>query len=85
MQHQFLLSLKMLTAIREDHQFNPRDPGYLGYLNVGIDLWGDERKEDTWFYIVSRPSVFKPIIDELGLEIVGGRLDLAETVFTEKK
>jgi len=83
MENQFLSAVKMLVAIKEDFQFDPEDPGYLGFINVGMGLLVGDDDRRTWSYIVSRPDLFKPIFKELGLE-VEGRLDLDETVFTQK-
>ncbi len=83
MENQFLAAVKMLVDIKEDYQFNPEDPGYLGFINVGLDLWVGRDAKRTWFYIVSRPDLFKPIFEELGLVLEEG-LDLDETVFTQK-
>jgi hypothetical protein len=82
MKNQFLSAVKMLVAIKEDYQLDPEDPGYLGFINVGV-CWSEEEDWRTWSYIVSRPDLFKPIFEELGL-VVEGRLDLEETVFTQK-
>jgi hypothetical protein len=83
MENQFLSAVKMLVTIKEDYQFDPDDSGYLGFINVGVDQWiGDDHKR-TWTYIVSKPDLFYPIFEELGLA-VEGRLDLDETVFTQK-
>ena len=83
MENQFLAAVKMLVDIKEDYQFNPEDPGYLGFINVGLDQWIGEEYKRTWTYIVSKPDLFYPIFEELGL-VVEGRFDLDETVFTQK-
>jgi hypothetical protein len=83
MENKFLSAVKMLVAIKEDYQFDTDHSGYLGFINVGADLWVGDDLKGTWSYIVSRPDLFEPIFEELGL-VVEGRLDLDETVFTQK-
>ena len=84
MKHQILSAVELLADIRKDYQFDPLDPGYLGFINVGIDLLVGEESKNAWTYIVNRPDLFKPIIEELGL-VIDGKLDIDETVFTLKK
>lgn len=73
----------MLVDIKDDYQFDPKDPGYLGFINVGLDQWVGEEYKRTWTYIVSKPDLFYPIFEELGLE-VAGHMRLDETVFFKK-
>ena len=84
MKHQILSAVELLADISQDYQFDPLDSRYLGFINVGIDLLVAEESKTAWTYIVNRPDLFKPIIEELGLAIEG-ELDIDETVFTLKK
>ena len=84
MKHQILSAVEQLVDISQDFQFDTQDPGYLGFVNVGLDLWVGEESKATWTYIVNNPDLFGPIMDRLGL-VIEGRLDIDETVFTLKK
>ena len=84
MKHQILSAVEQLVDISQDFQFDTQDPGYLGFVNVGLDLWVGEESKAAWTYIVNHPDLFGPIMDRLGL-VIEGRLDIDETVFTLKK
>ena len=73
----------LLEGFRTDFQFDETDPGYLGFINVGEDLLPDQKDKDTWRFIVTNPDIFHSVIDAMGMELEGDRLDLDETVFTK--
>ena len=74
----------LLESFANDYQFDETDPGYLGFINVGIDLLATEADKGAWRYVVANPDLFLPVLDRLGLFVdVGRKLDLEETVFTK--
>ena len=77
---EFKAAISLLEKFRTDFQFDKKDPGYLGFLNVGSHIL-EESEIPVWQLICNRAQVFTPILHELGLEIEGDRLDPEETVF----
>lgn len=67
---QFKQAIDLLEKFRTDFQFDKQDPGYLGFLNVGVDIL-DEEDVPTWLLICDRQMIFRPILHELGLDIEG--------------
>lgn len=71
----------LLESFRTDFQFDETDPGYLGFINVGEDLLIHQENKDTWRFIVNNPDIFHSVIDAMGMELEGDRLDLEESIF----
>jgi hypothetical protein len=69
----------LLIDFRNDFQFDPESPDYLGFLNVGVDLL-DEEDAETFRFIVNNQDIYEPIMEKLGLTTEQG-LDEEETVF----
>ena len=76
-------AIALLEGFYLDYQFDLDHPLYLGFINVGIDLFPDPTDKETWTYICENSDLFQRILPELGLA-VEGRLDLDETVFVRK-
>jgi len=74
--------IELIHKFLSDYQFDKEDEGYLGFLNVGVDLLNEEDAE-TFEYICDNPDVFEPIIDECGGDTEDG-LHKEETVFILK-
>jgi hypothetical protein len=75
----------LLESFANDYQFDMRNPGYLGFINVGVDLLATESDKGAWRYVVANPDLFLPVLDRLGLFVEAGcKLDLEETVFITK-
>jgi hypothetical protein len=76
---QVMKGVTLLMDFRNDFQFDKNDPGYLGFLNTGVDLLSDEDAE-TFRFIVNNQELYKPVMDKLGLTTEMG-FDEEETVF----
>ena len=75
----FKTGVLFLIGVRNDFQFDPMDPGYLGFLNCG-----EEITDDPGFKIVvDHSEEFESIMDELNLTTESG-FDIEETVFIIK-
>ena len=79
----FKMAIALLEGFANDFQFDETDPGYLGFINVGIDLLPDPADKETWTYICENRVLFMLVLPELGLATEEG-LDLDETVFVRK-
>lgn len=76
---QMMKGVILLIDFRNDFQFDKEDPGYLGFLNTGVDLLSEEDGE-TFRFIVKNQEIYKPVMDKLGLTTEMG-FDEDETVF----
>jgi hypothetical protein len=76
---QVMKGVTLLIDFRNDFQFDKNDPGYLGFLNTGVDLLSDEDAE-TFRFIVENQEFYNPVMDKLGLTTEMG-FDEDETVF----
>jgi hypothetical protein len=74
---EFKAGVLFLHNVKNDYQFNPNDPGYLGFLNCGEDITDDP----GFMIVVDNQEEFKPIMEELGLTTEQG-IHTEETVFT---
>jgi hypothetical protein len=74
---EFKAGVLFLHNVKNDYQFNPNDPGYLGFLNCGEDITDDP----GFMIVVDNQEEFKPIMEELGLTTEQG-IHAEETVFT---
>jgi hypothetical protein len=73
----FKAGVLFLISVKNDFQFNPNSPGYLGFLNCGEDI-----TEDPGFMtVVNNQEEFEPIMEGLGLTTEQG-IHAEETVFT---
>jgi hypothetical protein len=69
----------LLIDFRNDFQFDPESPDYLGFLNTGVPLLGEEDAE-TFRFIVNNQEEYAPVMEKLGLTTEQG-FDEDETVF----
>jgi hypothetical protein len=69
----------LLIDFRNDFQFDPESPDYLGFLNTGVPLLGEEDVE-TFRFIVNNQEEYAPVMEKLGLTTEQG-FDEDETVF----
>lgn len=76
---QIIKGVTLLIDFRNDFQFDKEDPGYLGFLNTGVDILSGE-DVDTFRFIVKNQELYKPVMDKLGLTTEMG-FDEEETVF----
>ena len=76
-------AIDLLIVFMEDYQFDPNDPGYLGFLNVGWDLL-DYEDAKTFRFICQHPLMFEDILYSLGGMTERG-FDEAETVIRHLK
>ena len=76
---QVMKGVTLLMDFRNDFQFDKNDPGYLGFLNTGVDLLSDEDAE-TFRFIIRNLEFYNPVLDKLGLTTEMG-FDEGETVF----
>lgn len=76
---QVMKGVILLIDFRNDFQFNKNDPGYLGFLNTGVDLLSDEDVE-TFRFIVENQEEYASVMEKLGLTTEQG-FDEDETVF----
>jgi hypothetical protein len=73
---EFKLGVDFLKTVKNDFQLDKNDPGYLGFLNCGIEI-----TDDPGFAILAKyPSKFASVMEEMGIGTEDGiRED--ETVF----
>jgi hypothetical protein len=76
---QVMKGVTLLMDFRNDFQFDPESPDYLGFLNTGVPLLSDEDGE-TFRFIVNNQEEYSPIMEKLGLTTEQG-FDEDETVF----
>jgi hypothetical protein len=76
---QVMKGVTLLIDFRNDFQFDPESPDYLGFLNTGVPLLSDEDGE-TFRFIVRNKDLYLELIEKLGLSTEHG-LDEEETVF----
>jgi hypothetical protein len=74
---EFKAGVLFLHNVKNDYQFNPNDPGYLGFLNCGEDITDDP----GFMIVVDNQEEFEPIMEGLGLTTEQG-IHADETVFT---
>lgn len=58
-------AIDLLMIFMEDYQFDPDDPGYLGFINIGVDLL-DYEDAKTFRFICQHPLMFEDILYSLG-------------------
>lgn len=78
----YMSALQLIEDIRNDYQLDPMDENYMGFINVGGDLWVGEEQRNAWKLICSRPQFFEDLIESVGLIVEGGRINYDETVFS---
>jgi hypothetical protein len=76
---QVMKGVTLLIDFRNDFQFDPESPDYLGFLNTGVPLLSDEDGE-TFRFIVNNQDQYAPVMEKLGLTTDQG-FDEDETVF----
>ena len=76
-------AIALLMVFMDDYQFDPDDPGYLGFLNVGMDLL-DYEDAKTFRFICEHPLMFEDILYSLGGMTERG-FDEEETVIRHLK
>jgi hypothetical protein len=76
---QVMKGVTLLIDFRNDFQFDPESPDYLGFLNTGVPLLGEEDVE-TFRFIVNNQEEYAPVMEKLGLTTEQG-FDEDETVF----
>jgi hypothetical protein len=76
-------AIALLIVFMEDYQFDPDDPGYLGFINVGMDLL-DPEDAKTFRFICEHPLMFEDILYSLGGMTERG-FDEEETVIRHLK
>jgi hypothetical protein len=76
---QVMKGVTLLIDFRNDFQFDPESPDYLGFLNTGVPLLGEEDVE-TFRFIVENQEGYAPVMEKLGLTTEQG-FDEDETVF----
>jgi hypothetical protein len=76
---EFKAGVMFLISVRNDYQFDPKSPGYLGFLNCGADITDDP----GFMILVKNQEEFEPIMEGLGLDTESG-IHEEETVFTIK-
>lgn len=85
------LAIELLTDIKSDleaqaSESNPTELlEYPPFLNVGRGIWATERFDEAWQHICRHEAYFRAIINDMGLVLQDGILDLDETVFELKK
>jgi len=76
---QVMKGVTLLIDFRNDFQFDPESPDYLGFLNTGVPLMGEEDGE-TFRFIVNNQDQYALVMEKLGLTTEQG-FDEDETVF----
>jgi hypothetical protein len=76
---QVMKGVTLLIDFRNDFQFDPESPDYLGFLNTGVPLLSDEDGE-TFRFIVNNQDQYALVMEKLGLTTEQG-FDEDETVF----
>ena len=76
---QVMKGVTLLIDFRNDFQFDPESPDYLGFLNTGVPLLGEEDVE-IFRFIVNNQEEYAPVMEKLGLTTEQG-FDEDETVF----
>ena len=74
---EFKAGVLFLIDVKNDFQFNPTSPGYLGFLNCGEDITDDS----GFMIVIDNQEEFEPIMEGLGLTTEQG-IHAEETVFT---
>jgi hypothetical protein len=59
-------AINLLEQFMNDYQFDPNDSGYLGFLNVCIELLVKEEDRNTFSFICQNPGLFEMVLDALG-------------------
>lgn len=77
---------ELLGRISADYQFDKAHPDYKGYVNVGVDLFVNDRDRETWWEAVDPGNIawVMPIVEALGMSVEGGMLYPSETIFVKK-
>jgi hypothetical protein len=77
---------ELLGRISTDYQFDKAHPNYAGFMNVGVDLFVNDRDRETWWEVVDpeNRTWVMPIIEALGMSVEGGKLYHDETIFVKK-
>jgi hypothetical protein len=73
---EFKTGVLFLISVKNDFQFNPNSPGYLGFLNCGEDITDDP----GFMVVVNNQEEFEPILGALGISTEEG-IHAEETVF----
>ena len=76
---EFKAGVLFLLSVKNDFQFNPTSPGYLGFLNCGEDITDDP----GFMIVVNNQEEFEPILSGLRLTTEEG-INAEETVFILK-
>jgi hypothetical protein len=76
---EFKAGVLFLISVKNDFQFNPNSPGYLGFLNCGEEITDDP----GFMIVVNNQEEFEPILEALGIETEEG-IHEEETVFILK-
>jgi hypothetical protein len=81
------LAIELLVDIKKDIETfeAPHDEDYPPFLNVGLGIWVKESDGRAWQHICRHEAYFRAIINDMGLVLQNGILDLDETVFELKK
>ena len=58
---EFKAGVLFLHNVKNDYQFNPNDPGYLGFLNCGEDITDDP----GFMIVVDNQEEFEPTMDDI--------------------
>jgi hypothetical protein len=73
---EFKAGVLFLISVKNDFQFNPNSPGYLGFLNCGEEITDDP----GFMIVVNNQEEFEPILSGLRLSTEEG-INADETVF----
>lgn len=66
---------------KNDPQFNPQDPNYCGFINMGFDMFLSLKDRKAFKYVVENIDLFVSFLENFGLEVQC--CDINETVIGE--
>jgi hypothetical protein len=76
-------ALDFLRWARDDYQFDPSHEGYMGYLNIGMDMIDDEELQEGFRQFLKGWKRYLGIMKEMGLYLLEPP-DEDETVFYDE-
>lgn len=77
---EFKAGVLFLISVKNDYQFDPKSPDYLGFLNCGEDITDDP----GFMILVKNQEEFEPIMEGLSIDTESG-IHEEETVFIIKQ
>jgi len=66
---------------KNEPQFNPQDPNYCGFINMGFDMFLFLKDRKAFKYVVENIDLFVPFLEKFGLEVQC--CDINETIIGE--